>query len=138
MLMQLQRGKRRLINTYKTCEGAALRNGQLGDDLVAPPASWLTPQTSPGFCNLGAMSIHAGGASTCVINGFGSRRCAGTSQAGQLAKATPATPAINTSPVPTVIPTAVAPAFFAVPAAFATFSDAGGNPLYAFALSVRN
>ncbi|GBG00560.1 hypothetical protein Rsub_13350 [Raphidocelis subcapitata] len=83
------------------------------------------------------MSIHAGGASTCTINGLGQRLCTGSSQFGQLAKATPATSTINTSPVPTVIPAALIPSSFSVPSAFVTVSNAASVPVCTLLLSVK-
>jgi hypothetical protein len=64
------------------------------------------------------MSIAAGGASTCILNGLGQRLCAGNGQFGQLATATPST--TNTSPVPTVISPSLTPTSFLVPAPFVT------------------
>jgi hypothetical protein len=104
-------------------------NGQLADGLATPPVSWPTPTTSTF---VGAVSIHAGGHSTCIVNGLGQRLCAGTNQFGQLAIASPPTSVTNTSPVPT----APAGTSFAAPPAFVTVS-AGSAPVCTLMLSVK-
>jgi hypothetical protein len=83
------------------------------------------------------MSIHAGGNSTCIINGLGQRLCAGTNQFGQFAKAAPVTTTINTSPVLTVVPAGLAPSPFAVPTAFVSVSDATSAGVCTLLLSVK-
>jgi hypothetical protein len=80
------------------------------------------------------MSIHAGGNSTCIINGLGQRLCAGNNLYGQFAKAASA---INTSPVAAVIPAALAPSSFAVPTPFVAVLDAANAPVCTLLLSVK-
>jgi hypothetical protein len=48
------------------------------------------------------MSIGAGAAATCIVNGIGQRVCAGTNPLGQLGSPTTATP--NPTPTATVVP----------------------------------
>jgi hypothetical protein len=81
------------------------------------------------------MSIAAGGASTCILNGLGQRLCAGNGQFGQLATATPST--TNTSPAPTVIPSSLTPTSFSVPTPFVTVSDATNPGVCTLLLSVK-
>jgi hypothetical protein len=83
------------------------------------------------------MSIHAGGNTTCIINGLGQRLCAGNNQFGQFAKAGTATTTINTSPVLTVIPAGLASAPFAVPAPFVSVTNAANAGLCTLLLSVK-
>ena len=83
------------------------------------------------------MSIHAGGNTTCIINGLGQRLCAGNNQFGQFAKAGTATTTINTSPALTVIPAGLAPAPFAVPAPFVSVTNAANAGVCTLLLSVK-
>jgi hypothetical protein len=113
---------------HRACRGKNA-NGQLADG-TSTVAS--IPKASTF---VGSLSIHAGGASTCIINVFGQRLCAGTSQFGQLATGSSST--INTSPVPTVIPESLAPASFDLAAPFVTVSDATNTPVCTLWLSVK-